>query len=100
MIRLPLPLRRTLPALALGVAMQSCANRPDTQVNGPLVSAVQIGAMVGRGSILSKARSPVTTTRLGLAMLVQRAEELVIGNIPFPLDPAPRARTPCSAAGP
>ncbi|MAT47975.1 MAG: hypothetical protein CMO35_11190 [Verrucomicrobiaceae bacterium] len=90
MNRSPLLLRSILPVLALGMAMQSCTNRPDTQVNGPLVSAVQIGAMVGRGSILSKVRSPVTTTRLGLAMLVQRAEELVIGNIPCPLDPAPR----------
>lgn len=77
-------------ALALGLALQSCTNRPNTQVNGPLVSAVQISAMAGRGSILSKVRSPLTTTRMGLAMLAQRAEALVIGNIPFTLDPAPR----------
>ena len=83
-------LRTILPALALGMTMPSCTNRANTQANGPLVSAIQIGAMAGRGSILSKVRSPVTTTRLGLAMAFQRAEELVIGNIPFPLDPAPR----------
>ena len=94
MTRLALLLRTFLPALVLGGAVQSCVNRPDTQANGPLVSAVQVSAMAGRGSILSKVRSPLTTTRLGLAMVAQRAEELVIGNIPLPLDPAPRTSGP------
>ncbi len=87
---LVLPGRATSLALALLAGFSSCTNRPNTQANGPLVSAVQLGAMTGRASLISKVRSPVTSTRLGLAMLVQRAEELVRGNIPLPLDPAPR----------
>ena len=80
----------TVLALTLAVVSSSCANRPDTQVNGPLVSTVQMGAMAGRASLLSKVRSPVTSTRLGLAMLIQRAGELARGNIPFLVDPPPR----------
>ena len=82
--------RATVLALTLALLVSSCANRPDSQVNGPLVSTVQMSAMVGRASLLSKVRSPVTSTRLGLAMLIQRAEELVRGNIPFLIDPPPR----------
>ena len=78
-------------ALIACLTTLSCSNRPNTQVNGPLVSTVQIGAMASRGAILAKVRSPITSTRMGLAMLAERTEELFRGNIPFPLDPGPRA---------
>ncbi|MED5419793.1 MAG: phospholipase D-like domain-containing protein, partial [Verrucomicrobiota bacterium] len=80
----------TVLVLTLAVLVSACANRPDTQVNGPLVSTVQMSAMAGRASLLSKVRSPVTSTRLGLGMLMQRVGELVRGNIPFLVDPPPR----------
>ena len=87
---LVLPRRAAALSLALLAVFSSCTNRPNTQVNGPLVSAVQISAMAGRGSLIARVRSPVTSTRVGLAMLIERAEELVRGNIPFSIDPAPR----------
>lgn len=77
-------------ALIACLTTLSCSNRPNTQVNGPLVSTVQIGAMASRGAILAKVRSPITSTRMGLAMLAERTEELFRGNIPFPLHPGPR----------
>ncbi len=80
----------TVLVLTLAVLVSACANRPDTQVNGPLVSTVQMSAMAGRASLLSKVRSPVTSTRLGLGMLMQRVGELARGNIPFLVDPPPR----------
>ncbi|MEC9055616.1 MAG: hypothetical protein VX633_09940, partial [Verrucomicrobiota bacterium] len=87
---LVLPRRAAALSLALLAVCSSCTNRPNTQVNGPLVSAVQISAMAGRGSLIARVRSPVTSTRVGLAMLIERAQELVRGNIPFSIDPAPR----------
>lgn len=78
--------------LALVLVLPACSNRPNTQVNGPLVSTVQITGMATRAMVVSNIRSPITSTRLGVSMLMQRAEELVRGNIPFLLDPPPRTR--------
>lgn len=78
--------------LAFAVLASSCGTPRDTQVNGPLTSTVQLSGMALRAGVLANLRSPLTSTRLGLLMLAQRAEELVRGNIPFLLDPPPRTR--------
>ena len=90
-MKAPFPTPRlVLLAFIAILSLSSCTNRINTQVNGPLVSTVQIGAMASRGAILAKVRSPITSTKMGLAMLVERTGELIRGNIPFPLETGPR----------
>jgi hypothetical protein len=84
-------LARVLGAAFL-VGVSSCAHRPDTQFNGPLVGGVELAGTLVRATVVSTLRNPVTSTQLGISMAFNRAEELIRGNLPFTLDVPPRVR--------
>lgn len=67
------------------------------QANDPLTGGGKIAMTAFRSTIIAAVREPVTTTRLGLAVLWHRPREIVSGNSPADFSPQPvLAETPGS----
>lgn len=93
---------------AIGVLLPSCSNvfsnlrtsseQPSPKPNAAL-STGQLGMSLARGTSLSMARQPVTTSTLGLAVLWQRPRELLSANLPFSPNFTPTPQVQPGSAG-
>lgn len=79
-------------ALLLVSLLPACQTSGPLQYNDGLTTTSEVSKLLLRGNVLANLRSPVTSTRLGVGMALQRAEEAVRGNIPFTLSGSPRTK--------
>ncbi len=80
-----------LAAATLGLLV-SCSSRAlaKGQSNGILRGGLELAGTGIRSTALAAIRQPLTTARVAAGMAIDRTEELVRGNIPFPLTARPR----------
>lgn len=81
---------RTFTLLLLCILLPGCHTPGPLQYNDGLTTTSEVSQLLFRGNVLANLRSPVTSTKLGVGMALQRAGEAVRGSIPFTLAGSPR----------